>query len=61
MASVLITGASSGIGLATALELARTGHTVYASMRNPSRFPELSEQAAIEGLAVKIVKMDVNS
>ncbi|MFL6448829.1 MAG: SDR family NAD(P)-dependent oxidoreductase [Bryobacteraceae bacterium] len=45
----------------SALELARTGHTVYASMRNPSRFPEVSEQAAMEGLAVKIVKMDVDS
>ena len=61
MANVLITGTSSGIGLATALELGRAGHKVYATMRNPARSPELSERAAAERLPVSILTMDVDS
>ncbi len=34
MAVVVITGTSSGIGLATALQYAHSGHTAYATMRN---------------------------
>ena len=46
MASVLITGTSAGLGFATALTVARAGHTVYATMRNPARSPELAQTAA---------------
>ena len=34
MAVVLITGCSSGIGKCSALEMARRGHRVFASMRS---------------------------
>jgi NAD(P)-dependent dehydrogenase (short-subunit alcohol dehydrogenase family) len=34
MARVLITGTSTGIGLASALAFGRRGHEVYATMRN---------------------------
>ncbi len=61
MSSVLITGTSAGIGLATALTVARAGHTVYATMRNPARSPELAETAAKERLPIRISTMDVNS
>jgi NAD(P)-dependent dehydrogenase (short-subunit alcohol dehydrogenase family) len=61
MASVLITGASKGIGMATVLVLARAGHTVYATMRSPSRYPELSEIATREKLPIQIFTMDVDS
>ena len=61
MASVLITGTSKGIGLATALNLGRAGHKVYATMRNPSRAPELAEKTAQEQLPIKISLMDVDS
>jgi NAD(P)-dependent dehydrogenase (short-subunit alcohol dehydrogenase family) len=61
MAKVLITGTSSGIGLATALELGRAGHKVCATMRNPARAPELGERASSEGLPISILTMDVDS
>ena len=61
MASILITGTSTGIGLPTALTLGRAGHRVYATMRNPSRSPELGERAAQERLPIKISVMDVDS
>ena len=61
MASVLITGTGAGLGFATALRVARAGHTVYATMRNPVRSPELAETAAKEGLPIRISTMDVDS
>jgi NAD(P)-dependent dehydrogenase (short-subunit alcohol dehydrogenase family) len=61
MANVLITGTSSGIGLASALELGRAGHKVYATMRNPARAPQLGEQASTERLPISILAMDVDS
>lgn len=60
MASVLVTGTSKGIGLATALVLGRAGHTVYATMRNPSGAPELAHMAEKEGLAIHVSAMDVD-
>src|SRR5690349_8751056 len=60
MASILITGTSKGIGMATALVLARVGHIVYATMRNPAASPELANTAKKETLPVKILKMDVD-
>jgi NAD(P)-dependent dehydrogenase (short-subunit alcohol dehydrogenase family) len=41
MSSVLITGASQGIGRATAEELARRGHHVIATARNPRDLDDL--------------------
>jgi NAD(P)-dependent dehydrogenase (short-subunit alcohol dehydrogenase family) len=61
MVRVLITGTSSGIGLATALELGRAGYQIWATMRNPARAPQLAEQVSREGLPVSILTMDVDS
>jgi NAD(P)-dependent dehydrogenase (short-subunit alcohol dehydrogenase family) len=61
MKSILITGTSKGIGMATALVLGRAGHTVYATMRNPGDAPELAQMAEKERLPIHISAMDVNS
>ena len=61
MASILVTGTSKGIGFTTALELARAGHTVHATMRNPDSAPELADTARKEGLPLTVSAMDVDS
>lgn len=43
MSVILITGASSGIGKATALKLLAKGHTVYGAARRTDRMTELEE------------------
>jgi NAD(P)-dependent dehydrogenase (short-subunit alcohol dehydrogenase family) len=61
MALTLITGTSSGIGLATALALGRAGHNVHATMRNPIGAPELAQIVDKEKLPITISTMDVDS
>ena len=46
MKSVLITGASTGIGQACALHLDRLGHRVYAGVRHEKAAQELRELAS---------------
>lgn len=55
----LVTGCSSGIGLETALELARAGHSVHAGVRDMSRAGDLTRAAAAESLDVRPVRLDV--
>ncbi len=52
----LVTGASSGIGLLSAVELARRGMTVVATMRNPERRGRLEDAARAAGV---LERMDV--
>ena len=56
---VLTTGASSGIGLATTLELARRGFTSVGSVRSDAKAEAVQEQARSEGLEVHTVLLDV--
>jgi NAD(P)-dependent dehydrogenase (short-subunit alcohol dehydrogenase family) len=61
MTVTLVTGASSGIGEATALHFARLGHTVYASMRTPDASGSVLRSAAVEGqLDLEIITLDVD-
>ena len=50
----VITGSSSGFGLLTAVELAKAGFRVVASLRDLGRRSRLDEAAAAAGVAAKI-------
>lgn len=56
MAVALVTGCSSGLGLATAQALAKAGHTVYASARDPGSVPDLQSAATV---GLRSVRLDV--
>ena len=60
MASILVTGASRGIGRATCVSLGRAGHRVFATMRDPSRAPALSAIASAESLPILVSALDVD-
>lgn len=55
--TVLITGATSGMGKETALLLAEHGYNVYAGVRNASQ--ELLDEAEKRGVKVNTVTLDV--
>jgi NAD(P)-dependent dehydrogenase (short-subunit alcohol dehydrogenase family) len=59
MLSALITGASTGIGLETAILFARRGYRVYAGARNPSASEGL-QRSVTEGLSVTPITLDVD-
>ncbi|MFF4036808.1 SDR family oxidoreductase [Streptomyces sp. NPDC001816] len=56
---VLITGTSSGIGLAAAVSAARAGWTTVATLRDVSRSDALRKAAAEAGVEVDIRRLDV--
>ena len=58
--SVLVTGANSGIGLLTALELAGAGWDVVGSVRSLAKAELVQEAAADRGVAVRTVLLDVD-
>jgi NAD(P)-dependent dehydrogenase (short-subunit alcohol dehydrogenase family) len=55
----LVTGSSSGIGLAIALEFARKGYFTYATARNPAKAGAVTEAAKKENLPISAVQLDV--
>ena len=59
--TVLVTGASSGIGRVTCLHLAEKGYTVVGASRSLERLAGLFEDAEARGLRMWGVELDVNS
>ncbi len=56
----LVTGSSSGIGLETALALARDGYHTFASMRDVRKAGELEHAAKKENLSIDVIELDVD-
>ena len=57
---VLIVGASSGVGRATAVLFARAGAKVFVTARRADRLEELSTQLAGEGFAIGAIAADAS-
>jgi len=57
----VVTGTSTGIGFATALQLAAHGHHVFAGMRNLGKAEPLREAARKAGVPVEVIELDVTS
>lgn len=57
--SVVVTGANSGIGLATVVELATSGYDVIGTVRSHDKADQVQEAAAGSGGAVRTVLCDV--
>jgi NADP-dependent 3-hydroxy acid dehydrogenase YdfG len=59
--TILITGASSGIGRATAVRLAAEGHTVFAAARRLDRLTELARETTGTVIPVELDVCDPDS
>ena len=57
----LVTGCSSGIGLETAVALAREGHFTFATMRNLKKVEALEKIVKDENLPISILELDVDN
>lgn len=59
--TIVITGASSGLGFQTALLMAGRGHRVYATMCRIERKEELLKAANDSNVQINILKLDVTN
>lgn len=57
--NVIITGTSTGVGLETAILLAKNNYKVFATMRNLEKATALKERIAADRLDVELLELDV--
>jgi len=56
----VVTGTSTGIGVETALALAREGYYTYATMRDTTKSQKIKELGQKENLKINVLKLDVD-
>lgn len=56
---MLVTGTSSGLGVAIAVRAATAGHVVYATMRNLDKRAALDAAASAAGVSLRVLPLDV--
>ncbi len=56
---VLVTGTSSGLGVSVSVQAAKSGHTVYATMRNLAKQKVIKAAASEAGVEVHLLELDV--
>jgi len=57
--TILISGCSSGLGVSLAVQAARAGHAVYATMRNLDKRATLDAALADAGATATVLQLDV--
>lgn len=57
--TAIVTGSSSGIGLETAIHLAKNGFKTYATMRNLDKAQKVLREAQRDNLPIEVIQLDV--
>lgn len=55
----VITGTSTGLGISIAIQLAKSGYNVFATMRNLEKRAQLDAAAKEAGVELKVKQLDV--
>ena len=55
----VVTGSSSGIGLETAINLAKNGFKTFATMRNTNKSDAIKQRSEAENIPIEILQLDV--